>query len=305
MKYHILISQKDRISLPDVFPVVGEISDFRIVEVTDGQLDEVRAILISETGKAELKSAMIGEDHRRYVLTADQVVLATKYEKWPFTMREWEESFQKQNRQAAKEIAKRDALLQKHGGDARVERGSPLSFKPGYYFSKTHGLWFPYRVKYAKKPGQPLLVFFHGGGSVGTDNLRPLYEYKDGPYPEWFPWRKRAPLYKSDITVLIPQSTQSGAYEYHSCQIMRADRNESRYGYEPDFLHGRFLGRPRDVAFRLPVPELLRLRHSFDGCALSPGSAKPPDAGSPFAHEGPAHLGRAFGGRYRCFHRPR
>ena len=74
MKYHISIDQKDRISLPEVFPVVGELSDCRIVEVTDGQLDEVRAILLKETGSAEYKLRLIGEDHRRYVLTADRVV---------------------------------------------------------------------------------------------------------------------------------------------------------------------------------------------------------------------------------------
>ena len=215
MKYHINLGKRSASALTERFPVVGECSDFRIAEATDGQLDAVRTILQKETGRNELRVSMVGEDHRPYLLTEDRVVLATKYEKWPFTEREWEEYFQKQDRQAAKERHKRDALLAKHRGDAREERGSPLSYKPGYYVTKTHGLWFPYRVKYAKKPGQPLLVFFHGGGSVGTDNLRPLYEYKDGPYPEWFPWRKRAPLYKSDMTVLIPQSSQSGAYQYH------------------------------------------------------------------------------------------
>ena len=207
MKYHILISHKDQISLPEVFPVVGESSDFRIVEVTDEQLDEVRAILVRETGKAETKQPLFGEDHRRYVLTADQVVLATKYEKWPFTAQEWEEHFRKQNRKATKEINKRDALLKKHGADAKVERTSPLPYKPGYYVSKTHQLWFPYRVKYAKKPGQPLLVFFHGGGSPGTDNFRHLYSYlKEST---------RKHLKKYDFTLLLPQSSQSGVYQYH------------------------------------------------------------------------------------------
>ena len=81
-----------------------------------------------------------------------------------------------------------------------------LFFKTGEYAGETTGLRFPYRVKYAKRPGQPVLVFFHGGGSVGTDNLRPLWEYLFGPYPELFPLRKRRQLFQRDFTVLIPQA---------------------------------------------------------------------------------------------------
>ena len=81
-----------------------------------------------------------------------------------------------------------------------------VAFRSNVHETGTEELRIPYRVKYAKKPGQPLLVFFHGGGSVGTDNLRPLWEYLNGPYPELFPWGKRMPLFQRDFTVLIPQS---------------------------------------------------------------------------------------------------
>lgn len=80
-----------------------------------------------------------------------------------------------------------------------------FSYKAGHFSDKTRRQKFPYRVKYAKEPGQPLLVFFHGAGAAGTDNLRPLWEYLFGPYPELFPLLKRKDLLKRDITVLIPQ----------------------------------------------------------------------------------------------------
>ena len=85
-------------------------------------------------------------------------------------------------------------------------------FKSGEYVADNK-LSFPYRACYAKQPGKPLLVFFHGGGSVGTDNLRPLWEYLNGPYPEAFPWKKRRALLRQDITVLIPQYSQEGNYQ--------------------------------------------------------------------------------------------
>ena len=81
-----------------------------------------------------------------------------------------------------------------------------FSFKSNVYVTETGDLQIPYRVHSAKKPGQPLLVFFHGGGSTGSDNLRPLWEYLNGPYPELFPLGKRMQLFRKDFTVLIPQS---------------------------------------------------------------------------------------------------
>ena len=106
-----------------------------------------------------------------------------------------------------------------------------LFYRSGEYVGKIESLRFPYRVKYAKQPGQPLLVFFHGGGAAGTDNLRPLWEYLFGPYPEWRPLHKRKPLFRRDFTVLIPQSAQTGHYtpaEYVSavkelCEKVAAD----------------------------------------------------------------------------------
>ena len=90
--------------------------------------------------------------------------------------------------------------------DTKCKKRLPFAFKSDIYVSKTQGLRFPYRVKYAKKPGQPLLVFFHGGGATGTDNLRPLWEFRFGPYPELFPRLKRKGLFARDFTVLIPQA---------------------------------------------------------------------------------------------------
>ena len=95
--------------------------------------------------------------------------------------------------------------------ETKPEKRSPSAFRPGVYAGKA-GVRFPYRVKYARRPGRPLLVFFHGGGSVGTDNWRPLWEYRFGPYPELFPWHKRKALLKEDCTVLLPQNPAGKGY---------------------------------------------------------------------------------------------
>ncbi len=61
MTYRIRAGKRSDSALTDRFPVVGEVSEFRIIEVTDARLDELRAILLQETGKAEC--GMVGEDH--------------------------------------------------------------------------------------------------------------------------------------------------------------------------------------------------------------------------------------------------
>lgn len=80
-----------------------------------------------------------------------------------------------------------------------------LTYRSGEYVGETDRIRIPYRVKYAKQPGRPLLVFFHGGGSVGSEDLRPLWEYLFGPYPEIFPRSKRKELFRRDFTAVIPQ----------------------------------------------------------------------------------------------------
>ena len=224
MKYRMLIDRKDRTELADVFPTAGEIEGYRLLELSDAELDKARAIMRKEIGRVD--GLLYAEDRHLYRLTADRVVLAEKYEKWPFTNAEWERFQQKGNKKTAKQKQKLDALLAKYGEDAGEERASVLSYKPGVYVSKTHGLWLPYRVKYAKNPGQPLLVFFHGGGSTGEDNLRPMWEYRNGPFPELFPWRKRKGLLQRDFTVLIPQHPKYTDYELSAYTAAVKDLSE-------------------------------------------------------------------------------
>ena len=215
MTYHVFVNAEKFPQFSEKFPLVGRWGTLAVIEVREDQVAELYAMVYALTG-LEDGCTLIDENHRGYRPRADgSAVLMDKNTKWPYAAKEWEKDYQSSMKGLNKEISARDALLREYGADAREEDGSILSYKPGRYVSKTHNLWFPYRVKYAKKPGQPLLVFFHGGGEVGTDNIRPLWNYLEGPYPEWFPARKRRPLFKRDFTVLIPQSTQSGAYEYH------------------------------------------------------------------------------------------
>ena len=209
MKYHVFTNAVKYPQFSETFPVIFRYDDNAVVEVSQEQVGTLYAMVYELTGSKE-GTQMIGEDHHPYMPKADGTAeFVTKYEKWPYTAKEWEQYVQQTNKLLAKENRKRDKLVSQHGADTREEHGSPLIWKPGTYVSKTHNLWFPYRVRYAKRPGQPLLVFLHGGGSVGTGNLHPLWEFLSRPK------ERRAMLRRQDITVLIPQSSQSGSYQYH------------------------------------------------------------------------------------------
>ena len=208
MNYHLFVNTAKYPQIAETFEVIGRWGDGAVVEVKEDQIASFCELVFALTGHKE-GSTMVGEDHYVYRAKADGTAqLCDRYEKWPYTAAEWERHFEKNKRQLTRERKKRDELLEKFEADTKKERGSSLPYKSGRYVSKTHGLWFPYRVKYAQKPGQPLVVFFHGGGEVGTDNVKPMFGYLS-KRQMWSEFNKR------DCTVLIPQSSQSGVYEYH------------------------------------------------------------------------------------------
>lgn len=81
-----------------------------------------------------------------------------------------------------------------------------VSFVPWYgrycYIDKEIGVRIPFRLKKASgKEKKPLVVYLHGAGCIGKDNIKPLLEYL--PYCTG--------LKRKDCHVLIPQCTGSDA----------------------------------------------------------------------------------------------
>ena len=153
MTYHVFVNAEKFPQFSEKFPLVGRWGTLAVIEVREDQVAELYAMVYALTG-LEDGCTLIDENHRGYRPRADgSAVLMDKNTKWPYAAKEWEKDYQSSMKGLNKEISARDALLRKYGADAREEDGSILSYKPGRYVSKTHNLWFPYRVKYAKKPG--------------------------------------------------------------------------------------------------------------------------------------------------------
>lgn len=69
-------------------------------------------------------------------------------------------------------------------------------FKKGEFIDKENELCFSYRVRYAKEKNNPIIVYFHGAGSIGKDNSRQLREFE----------RAGEKLLLRDCTILVPQA---------------------------------------------------------------------------------------------------
>ncbi len=69
-------------------------------------------------------------------------------------------------------------------------------FKKGEFVDKENELCFSYRVRYAKEKNRPIVIYFHGAGSIGKENSRQLKEFN----------RAGESLLNRDCTILLPQA---------------------------------------------------------------------------------------------------
>ena len=100
-----------------------------------------------------------------------------------------------QKRRAIKEIYCKNTLLRR------------CSLIPGYkkfsYFDAEYGIEIPFRFKTGKeKRKKPLLVFLHGAGALGEDNVKQFFEFKTA-----------VGRIKQDCFVLLPQQSSAFAEE--------------------------------------------------------------------------------------------
>lgn len=87
-------------------------------------------------------------------------------------------------------------IKSKFSGNATVRRRSLI---PGYkkfsFFDVENGIEIPFRLREAGQNGKrPLLVYLHGAGCIGSDNVKPIFEFRTVGID-----------LKEDCFVLIPQ----------------------------------------------------------------------------------------------------
>ena len=96
------------------------------------------------------------------------------------------------------DLAYKERILNdiKHGKVKKSSKGI-LGFNKYLYVNEDINFVMPYRFKKAKKTGQPLVVYFAGGGTLGHDNWNPLREFLG--------FSGGNKIIKSGCNILIPQ----------------------------------------------------------------------------------------------------
>lgn len=69
-------------------------------------------------------------------------------------------------------------------------------FKKGEFIDKENEICFSYRVSCSKEKNKPIVIYFHGAGSIGKENSRQLREFE----------RIGEKLLLRDCTILLPQA---------------------------------------------------------------------------------------------------
>lgn len=98
---------------------------------------------------------------------------------------------------AMKKISEKAASIRKEFDENTIVRKASLiaGYKKYSYYDVNYGVEIPFRLKKCKEKGKkPLLVYLHGAGCIGSDNVKPLLEFGTTGI-----------ALKEDCFVLIPQ----------------------------------------------------------------------------------------------------
>lgn len=137
----------------------------------------------------------LDENGNRYELSADGIGEATPG-KFSYEKNYKRQCDDKDSRRKISEQIERRAEKYAESGicKSRLQIGKYKAFT---YVDRENKISFPYRLKRSKGTAkQPLVVYFHGAGALGFDNLKPWFEFR--------PIGKKLKNYNANI--LLPQA---------------------------------------------------------------------------------------------------
>lgn len=107
----------------------------------------------------------------------------------------------KLSKQIDNETRYRNEIISKADSNFIFKRKSLIGFNQYLFIDKGNDTVIPFRFRKSKKDGQPLIVYFSGGGTLGYDNNKTLQEFL------FFANGKK--VIKKDYNILIPQQMHS------------------------------------------------------------------------------------------------
>ncbi len=112
--------------------------------------------------------------------------------------RNFEKYYIRMMKRRSRDIEYTNKKLAQHNENTCKEFPSISGFRYGEFVDKTNGACISYRLKKSKKDNSPVVIYFHGGGCLGRNNIKPLGEF--------FLYNIARGLRGKECTVLIPQA---------------------------------------------------------------------------------------------------
>lgn len=153
--------------------------DFRILEEHDVQ-----------------KLWIIGDDGGFYSFNGKEIV--KEKDKSPVSVKSNWKRLEKTSNQVEKDAEYCRKIRLKNGCGISCTGKSLIGFDKYVFVDETNNMVIPFRFKKAKKSNQPLAVYFSGGGTLGHDNFKTLYEFLF--------YASGENLLKKDCNILVPQA---------------------------------------------------------------------------------------------------
>ncbi len=151
----------------------------------------------------------IGEDGYIYEFKPDGAVL--KGEKCPKNLnkRLWNYRLKMAEKTRKDKNSWKKYLDDSHLSQINFMSKSVLGFDKYIFKNADNDYVIPFRLKKAKSSNAPLLVYYHGAGSLGHDNYKQLFEFFNVNFGKKFP----------DCNILIPQSFNAANFLVENTEV--------------------------------------------------------------------------------------
>lgn len=199
MKYYLFAGRKE-INFDNVKKYmlrIDETERFALFCIDDENYTEFRTAM----GFSELLAEgvdrwpLLGEDGALYSMNCGGI--QKEADKSPLTLEANWKRLCKLTKTLDKDAAYRQKIFEKYSDGFAFKRKSVSGFNEYLFMDKENDTVISFRFRKAKKNNQPLVVYFGGGGTVGHDNFKPLYEF--------FAFAQGKTVVKADCNILIPQ----------------------------------------------------------------------------------------------------
>ena len=117
----------------------------------------------------------IGEDNHIYLISSNGIDKQNIIN--DFSMKKIRKFKKKLYRQCVNSVSFSDRLLDENTHTKSIAGSTFSKYKKRNFISKENNIAFTYRIKKSKSEKQPIIIYFHGGGSTGTDNIKQYFEF--------------------------------------------------------------------------------------------------------------------------------